>query len=155
MNKQRELTLSRLLDAPIEKVWRAWTDPKSVAVWWGPQGVTNPVCEWNAKAGGIIHIVMLAGKELGPLAGQRWPMRGIFKEVVPNTRLVFTNKAVDEKDETLIDGSTTVTFKSVGAKMEMTVHIIAAGKAPVAEQMLAGMETGWNQQLDKLAAFVK
>ncbi|HEX8993753.1 MAG TPA: SRPBCC domain-containing protein, partial [Candidatus Paceibacterota bacterium] len=91
----RELTVTRVLDAPIEKVWQSWTDPRAVARWWGPKGVTNPTCQWEAQPGGGIYIVMLAGRELGPMAGEEWPMRGTFQEVIPHKGLVFTNIAVD------------------------------------------------------------
>ncbi len=59
----KELILTRILDAPRELVFKAWTDPKMLAEWWGPKGVTNPICEIDAKVGGKIHIVMLAGRE--------------------------------------------------------------------------------------------
>lgn len=80
---RRELDITRTFDASLDIVWRAWTDSKLVAKWWGPRGVTNPVCEVDAMPGGKINIVMLAGKELGPAEGMKWPMIGVFKEVTP------------------------------------------------------------------------
>ena len=63
---KKELTITRIFDAPRDLVWKAWTDQKILQKWWGPKGVTNPICEWDARLGGNIYIVMLAGKELGP-----------------------------------------------------------------------------------------
>ena len=47
--KNRELTITRTFNAPLKQVWKAWTDPKQLAEWWGPKGFTNPRCEWDAK----------------------------------------------------------------------------------------------------------
>ncbi len=70
---RKDLIITRTFDVPRELAWKAWTDPKLMAKWWGPRGVTNPTCKLNAKPGGEIYIVMLAGKELGNFAGQKWP----------------------------------------------------------------------------------
>lgn len=150
ISKPVEVTITRTFDAPRELVFKAWTDPEIMAKWWGPKGVTNPTCEIDAKVGGRIRIVMLAGKELGPLAGQRWPMKGIFKEVKPPERLVFVNQAVDEDDNILIDALTTVTFEEENGKTKMTMKTAAKGVSTQAPKMLEGMETGWRQSFDKL-----
>jgi uncharacterized protein YndB with AHSA1/START domain len=47
----RELTITRVIDAPREAVFEAWTDPKQMARWWGPNGFANPVCEWTPGQG--------------------------------------------------------------------------------------------------------
>lgn len=150
----RELTLVRIFDAPRELVWRAWTDPQLMAKWWGPSGVTNPTCEIDASVGGKMYIVMLAGEELGSMAGQRWPMRGIFQELQEPERLVFKNQAVDEEENVLIDGLTTVTFEEEGGKTKMTMITTAKAVSPRAPQMLEGMEAGWSQSFDKLGVLM-
>ncbi len=154
-SKPVELTITRMFNAPRELVFKAWTIPEMMAKWWGPKGVTNPTCEIDAKVGGKIHIVMLAGKELGPLAGQRWPMKGIFKEVKAPERLVFVNQAVDEEDNILIDALTTVTFEEESGKTKMTMKTVAKGVSAQAPKMLEGMEMGWSQSFDKLAESVR
>ena len=58
-----ELTLTRTFNAPRDLVFRAWTDPELLSQWWGPNGVTTPVCEVDAVIGGKLNIVMLAGEE--------------------------------------------------------------------------------------------
>ncbi|MDE2213150.1 MAG: SRPBCC domain-containing protein [Patescibacteria group bacterium] len=146
----REVTITRVMDAPIEKVWRAWTDPKEISKWWGPRGVSNPVCEIDLRVGGSVYIVMLAGKELGPLAGERWPMRGTFREIDSPHRLVFANNAVDEAGNILIEGETTLVLKEEGKKTRLTLTTRAQGRAPQAPQMLDGMKAGWTQSIDKL-----
>lgn len=154
-NKPRkELTITRILDAPREIVWNAWTDPKIVTKWWGPRGVTTPTCKVDARKGGKINIVMLAGKELGPMEGQEWPMMGVFEEVTPQSRLVFTAGALQDKKgtQTLLETRTTITFDDLKGKTKLTVHIllIKSSDTPEANFAVQGMEQGWIQSVDKL-----
>jgi uncharacterized protein YndB with AHSA1/START domain len=145
----KELTLTRVLNAPRERVWQAWTDAKLVAQWWGPRGFTNPVCEVDARPGGQILIHMSG---FGMLA----PMQGVFKEVVKPERLVFTNNAYFEVPlaKPVIEAITTVTFEDLGGRTKVTVHNAILRAAPEAAKALEGAETGWNQQLDKLVEFL-
>jgi len=152
---ERELTLTRIYDAPRELVWRFWTDPELLARWWGPRGVTNPESEVDLRPGGVIRIVMLAGEEMGPLAGQRWPMQGMFKEIVEPEKLVFANQAVDEAGNVLIDGMTTVTFEEQDGKTRLTMQTRAKAVTPEAVPMIEGMTAGWTQSLDKLTEAIK
>ncbi len=147
----KELTLTRIFNAPRDLVFKHWTDPDLVVKWWAPNGATNQINEWSAKAGGKIDLVMIAGKDLGPLEGQKWPMQGEFKEVDAPQKLSFTANAVLNGKE-ILQHLTSVTFEDVGGKTKMTVHIqVTKAVMPQAQGALAGMETGWNQQLDKLA----
>ena len=66
----REVTLTRIFDAPRTLVFAMWTDPRHVAQWWGPQGFSNPVCEMDVRSGGALRIVMRAPD------GVDYPMRG-------------------------------------------------------------------------------
>ena len=151
----KALVIERTLNAPREKIWKAWIDPVELAKWWGPRGVTNPVCEVDARVGGTMHIVMLAGKELGEMAGQRWPMKGIIREFAPPERLVFSNSAVAEDGTVLLEGETTVLLEEApGGKTKLTLTTRAKGLAPQAPQMLEGMEAGWTQSIDKLGEYI-
>jgi uncharacterized protein YndB with AHSA1/START domain len=145
----REVNLTRVYDAPRSLVFRMWTDPKHMAQWWGPKGFTNPVCELDVRPGGKIWIVMHGPK--GSDFDQDFPMSGTFHEVVANERLVFTAVAEDKDGNPLLEAHTTVTFEDQGGKTKLTVQANAVGLAPVAPQMLAGMDAGWSQSLEKLA----
>ncbi len=151
---KKELTLERTFNAPQTKVWQAWTDPAQVAQWWGPKGFSIPECHIDARPGGELYIVMLAGEGLGPMNGMRAPMGGKFLEVTPPETLVFTNQALDEHDGPLLSGQTRVTFAEENGSMNMVVHTSAEGDGPMVEQMLGGMEQGWQEQLDKLGEFL-
>src|SRR5580658_6098429 len=100
----REFVIHREFDAPRELVFSAWTDPAQLAQWWGPAVFTNPVCEADARVGGRWHIVMRAPN------GQDYPCGGVYEEVRPSERLVFTNDALGADGSTIIRGHTTVTF---------------------------------------------
>jgi uncharacterized protein YndB with AHSA1/START domain len=143
---QKDLTLSRVFDAPRALVFRMWVEPKHMAQWWGPHGFTNPVCQLDARPGGAILIHMR-----GP-DGAVYPMTGIFHEIVPPERLVFTAFAEDIDGNALLESHTTVTFEDQGSgKTKVTVKANAVGLAPIASQMLAGMDAGWTQSLERLA----
>lgn len=151
---KKELKLERTFDATREMVFEAWIDPEKVVQWWAPHGVTNKINEWDTHPGGKIDLVMIAGKELGSLAGQQWPMTGEFKEVQRPSKLVFSANAVLNGKE-IMQHLTTVTFEEKGGKTSMTVHIaVTKIIMPEAAGALQGMEMGWNQQLDKLVEFI-
>lgn len=154
MGENKELTLTRIFDVPRETVWKYWTDAALVQEWWGPKGVTNPTCVWEAKPNGNIHIVMLAGSELGQMAGQEWPMTGKFQEIKEPEKLVYTSNAIMD-GKPVLETLTTVNFEEVEGKTKMTVHIVVTKTTPEAAGPLQGMEMGWNQQLDKLGALVQ
>lgn len=78
-------------------------------------------------------------------------MRGIFQEIVEPERIVFSNSAVDDKGNPIIDGLTTVTFSERNGKTEMILHTRAVALALQAVPMIGGMEAGWTQSLERLA----
>src|SRR5215212_10423591 len=81
----RELVLTRLIDAPREKLYRAWTDPKLLTQWFAPKPWTTPRAELDVRPGGATLVVM-ADPE-----GNEFPYPGVYLEVVPNERLVMTD----------------------------------------------------------------
>jgi len=146
---ERTVTITRLIDAPRDLVFRLWTEREHMARWWGPHGFTNPVCEMDVRAGGAIRIDMRAPD------GTVYPMTGTFREIMPPRRLVFEAVAEDEDGNPLLRSLTVVTFADEDGKTRLTVHADAVGIAPVAPQMLAGMEAGWTQSLEKLAELAR
>jgi uncharacterized protein YndB with AHSA1/START domain len=145
---ERMLVITRIFDAPRELVFKAWTDPKHMAQWWGPKGFTNPVCEMDVRPGGALRIVMRAPD------GINYPMTGVFREIVEPERLVFTNVAVDAEGNPLLEGLTTVTFTEHRSMTKLILQTSAVGLVADAVRMLEGMEEGWSQSLDRLAQHV-
>src|SRR5208283_1402313 len=81
----RDLILTRIIDAPREKLFKAWTNPELLKKWFAPAPWTTPVVETDVRPGGSSLIVMR-----GP-DGNEFPNRGVYLEVVENQRLAFTN----------------------------------------------------------------
>lgn len=153
----------RTFDAPRERVWRAWTEPKQMARWWGPKIFTTPVCEMDVRPGGAYRVVMR-----GP-DGVDYPLTGNFREIAAPERLVLTmdptghpaawhdlvdpHRAAGENNPAGIL-LTTVTFEDLGGKTRLTVQT-RFESARIGEAMLKmGMTEGWSESLDRLANLV-
>jgi uncharacterized protein YndB with AHSA1/START domain len=145
---EREVTITRLFDAPRALVFAAWTDAEHLARWWGPKDFTNPVCTIDARVGGALRIHMRAPD------GNIYPMKGEIRELVPPERLAFTNIALDADDNAIIDGFTTVTFAEENGKTRLTIHTRGSAIVENAANYLKGMEIGWTQTIDKLQAYL-
>lgn len=144
----RVLVLTRIFDAPRELVFKCWTDPKHFSAWWGPHMFTAPKVELDLKPGGKIFVLMS-----GPPPWQHHPMGGEFREIAPPERIVFTSHL--EKDgRMLLQNLNTVTFEDMGGKTRMRLHVRVLVAAPEMAGALGGMEMGWSQSLEKLAAHV-
>ncbi len=149
---EKELTIKRIFDAPRELVFKAWTDPKLITQWWGPTFFTTPIAEVNGRLGGKLYIVMHGPK--GTEFDTDMPIRGTFTEYDPPKKLVFTNQALfDGQGNPQLSTICTVTFAEQGTKTKMTLHISLEKVNPAAEAAWGGAEMGWNQSLDKLAAY--
>ena len=146
----RELTLVRTYNAPRELVYKAWTDPKHLAQWWGPNGFTNPVCEANAVPGGAIRIHMYH-----PAYPDTW-VKGIFHELVPPEKIVFSNNAhIGENNPPSIESITTVTLEEQNGVTKLTVYVNVSNFAPEMAPALAGQEEGWSQSLKRLETLLQ
>jgi uncharacterized protein YndB with AHSA1/START domain len=156
VNVQKEdIVITRILDAPIELVWKAWTDPEYVKRWWGPKYYTSPTCKIDLRVGGRYIFGMWAPAEQG---GQESYSSGVYKAIVPMERLEFT-QGLSDKDGNRIDPAaigmpldfpreirTVVVFK---AKGEMTELTITEYDWPVG-QMMVYSYAGMQQSIDKL-----
>ena len=146
--EEHELVVTRVFDAPRELVFKAWTDPKIVAQWWGPHRFTNPVCELDPRPGGAIRIHMH-----GP-DGTVYPMTGVYQEVVEPERIVFTSAALDASGNAMFEVLTTVTFAEEGGKTKQILRTRVIKSTAEAAPYLAGMEAGWTQSLERLTAYL-
>jgi len=158
MSEKRDVVITRTLEAPIEQVWNAWTQPEFVMRWWGPTGFTSPSCKIDFRVGGKYLFHMRAPKDFQ--GGQDFYTAGVYRKIVPLTLIEFT-QGFSDKDGNLIDPASmgmppdfpkeipsSLSFKRVGAKTELTV--IEYGWT--AGQMRDLSERGMNECLDKLAA---
>jgi uncharacterized protein YndB with AHSA1/START domain len=143
----REFIITREYKAPRELVFKTWTDPKHLAQWWGPRGFTNPVCEWDARPGKPIYVVMR-----GP-NGVDYPMGGEFREVIAPEKLVFTSGAMDKNRKLLFEFLHTVTLAEHNRGTKLTIKSIVIKTTPEANMYIGGFEAGMTQSLERLGKY--
>ena len=140
----REITTSRLLDAPRELVFEAFTDPKQVVQWWGPHGFTTTTKEMSVTPGGVWRFVMH-----GP-DGRDYKNKIIFTEVVKPERLVYRHAGEDETEN--VRFHVTVTFEAQGPKTLLTWRLtFATAKEREEVATKYGAVEGARQTLERLA----
>jgi uncharacterized protein YndB with AHSA1/START domain len=143
----REILITRVIDAPRELVFKAWTDPQHVARWWGPRGFTNTIHEMDVTPGGVWRFVMH-----GP-DGVDYKNKIVFIEVVKPERLVYNHGGDDEGEPGHFH--VTVTFAEHGGKTELTMRSLfgsAAERDKVVNEFNA--IEGGNQTLDRLEEYL-
>lgn len=152
--KKKELGFERSYAAPVDLVWRAWTEADMLREWWGPEKTMVPECEIDARVGGRIRVVTEATAEMGKYQGTRWPMEGTFTVVNEEARLTYEARSwtEGEEDGTTIEHVNDLTFASGDSEggttvtLNVTIHKIG----PKAKMAAFGMKWGYKQQLDKL-----
>ena len=157
----RDFVITRTFDAPRPLVFKAWTDPKQMAHWWGPHGFTNPICELDVRPSGKWRIVMR-----GP-DGSEHPAKGTYVEIVEPERIVMTIDHSELPEEwhdmvnpnrpkgqprPAVEGQTTVLFEDLGGKTRLTVRIKFESAAIRDSLLRIGMNDGWSQTLERLTA---
>jgi uncharacterized protein YndB with AHSA1/START domain len=152
-----ELTITRIFDAPRERVWKAWTDPEWAKRWWGPEHFTSPVCRIDLRVGGAYLFCMRSPE------GQDFWSTGVYSKIVPLERLVCTDSFADEKGNVVpasyygmqgnlpLELEVTVTLEDQGGKTLMTLTHAGFPEGEHREQAAAG----WSTSFDKLAEAVR
>lgn len=146
----------RTYDAPLEKVWQAWTDPEQVKQWWGPDNVSIPECKIDPRVGGRIYIVMEAGQAMGEYQGTRWPMDGKFTKVEPKSNMSYAVKAWTEgaQADTTLEQDHDLSFSEENGKTKIHLKVTLNKIGPKAGMAVQVMQYGFNQQFDKLNKFL-
>jgi uncharacterized protein YndB with AHSA1/START domain len=140
----REITITRMVDAPRELVFDAWTQADRLAQWYAPEGFDVPEAESDPRPGGAIRIVMRASW------GPESVLTGTYRELDRPSRIVTEANATDAEGRIALEAVTTVTLTDRDGTTELTVHERATALIPEAAMMLAGMEVGLLQSLRKL-----
>ncbi len=145
-SNDRELSFTRLIDAPRENLFRAWTDPELLKQWFAPQPYTTPIAELDVRPGGSNLIVMRSPD------GQDLPNRGVYLEVVENARLVFTDAYTRAWEPSQKPFMTVIlTFEDDGRKTRYTVRVRHWSVADREAHERMGFYEGWGQCADQLA----
>lgn len=143
----REIVITRLIDAPLERVWRAWTDNAEIVKWWGPHGFSDETIAREFKPGGHWRHTMI-----GP-DGTRFLNFATYKEIEKEKRIVLVNGGGKEGDDEGVGMSSVITFKPVGNKTEITMRSVfpsAEMRARVVKEFKA--IEGGQQTLSRLDA---
>jgi uncharacterized protein YndB with AHSA1/START domain len=143
--EERELVFTRVFDAPRELVFEAWTDPKHLPHWWGPNGFTLTIHEMDVRPGGHWRFTMH-----GP-DGVDYPNWVLYEEIVKPERLVYSHGGGKEGDDA--EFQVTASFAKQGGKTKVTMRMLfksAADRDRVVKEY--GAIEGANQTLDRLAA---
>jgi uncharacterized protein YndB with AHSA1/START domain len=138
----RELLITRVLDAPVKLVWQVWTDPKHLSQWWGPNGFTNSISVMDVKPDGEWNLVMH-----GP-DGTDYKNRSIFKEVVKYRKVVYEHISAPKF-------TATIEFEPRGEKTFLKWHMLFESR----EQLIQVVKTfkadeGLKQNIEKLERYL-
>ncbi len=146
----RELVLTRLIDAPREKVFRCWTEPELMKKWFAPRPWTTSHVEVDLRPGGANLVVMRSPE------GQEFPNPGIYLEVVKNEKLVFTDaytKAWEPSEKPFM--TAVLTFEDEGGKTRYTARAKHWTVADREQHEKMGFHEGWGACADQLEELAK
>ena len=143
LKEKPSLTLNRSYAVPPERVWRAWTDPEAIKRWWGPGGESSvSFARLDVREGGRFRIVF------GGTDGKAHEVQGVYKEVVPNRRLVFTWVWPNSTPER--ESLVTIDFRAAGRGTELVFTHERFFDATVRD----GHRKGWTELFVKLERFL-
>ena len=144
----RELSITRLLNAPPELVWEVWTKPEHIANWWGPVGFTTTTHEMNIQPGGVWRFMMH-----GP-DGRDYPNKIVFIEVVKPERLVYKHTGEEETEN--IRFHVTVNFEKQGNKTKLTMRSLFESEEELMRVIKEyGAKEGMKQTVDRLEEYLE
>jgi uncharacterized protein YndB with AHSA1/START domain len=140
----RQLTVSRMIDAPRALVFTAWTDPQQIARWWGPKGFTTIDYEMDVRPGGAYRLRMRSPEGVDQIK------RGIYREIVAPERIVFTF-AWEAPDGSLgTELLVTVTLETLGAKTKLTLQQSGFDAVETRDSHVVG----WTSCLERFAEYM-
>lgn len=147
----RELVLCRIINAPREKLYRAWTEPALLKQWFAPAPFTTPIVETDVRPGGSSYFVMRDPQ------GNEYPNRGVYLEVIPNQKIVFTDaytKAWEPSEKPFFTG--VLTFEDAGnGTTRYTARALHWTVEDCETHAKMGFHEGWglcSEQLEALAS---
>jgi uncharacterized protein YndB with AHSA1/START domain len=146
-----ELVLTRLLDAPADKLFRCWTEPSLLKQWFAPKPYTTPKAEVDLRVGGASSIVMKSPD------GQEMPNRGTYLEIVPNRKIVFTDAYTGDwvPREGAPFMTASITFEPEGGKTRYTATVRHWSAADAEKHAAMGFHQGWGLCAEQLEALAK
>ena len=157
-----EFTLERTLDAPVELVWKVWTEPKHLNLWWGPKGYTMLTNKLELKHGGIFHYQLKT-----PLGQSMWG-KFVFREIEEFKKLSFVVSFSDEFGNILrhpmsmswpLEVFSTVTFSEIAGKTHLHLTAIPVNASDNEIKTFVegfnSMNQGWKGTFEQLEDYLK
>jgi uncharacterized protein YndB with AHSA1/START domain len=114
--EDREIIISRVLNAPAALVWDVWTKPEHVINWWGPFGFTTTSHSMDVRPGGVWRFIMHSPD------GTDYPNKIVFLEVIPHEKLVY--KHSDDTETESVNFHVTITLENMGSKTGFTLRSV-------------------------------
>lgn len=147
--EKKEVNITQLFDAPRDLVFDMFTKEEYVSQWWGPKGFTNPVCNVDAQRSGKIYVEMT-----GP-DGTKYPMNGIFHELIRPSLLVISSTAMEDADgNAQLEDVNTITFNEENGKTKLNLHAVIIKAGEGTKEAVDGMNEGWAQSLERLSELI-
>ena len=159
--KSDEFVISRVFDAPRDKVWKAWTEAERLKQWWGPKGFTVSHCTVDLRPGGVMHYCLRS-----PDGQDMWG-KFVYREIVKPEKLVFVVSFSDEKGgitrhpmspDWPREMLSTVTFAVQQGGTLITVRWIPTNATELERKTFVdgrdGMKQGWGGTFDQFAAYL-
>lgn len=142
----RELVVTRTFNGPAHLVFQAWTQAELFGRWWLPKsfGLTLVSCEMDVRVGGSYRLLIRPPNATEPMA-----FFGRYVEVVPNSRLSWTNEEAGAQGPV-----TTVTFEEQGGKTRVVLQDLHPSKEALDEAIVSGSTSGFGESFDQLDAIV-
>jgi uncharacterized protein YndB with AHSA1/START domain len=146
-----DVVITRVLKAPRQLVFKLWTDPEHLPMWWGPSGFSCQTCQMDVRVGGAFHVELL-----GP-DGVIYPCDGIYREIVAPERIVYDGLAAECHPcggGLPPYGRVTISFTELDGMTTVRIHARLRSVADREAAMAHGFGAGWAQTLEKLDAYV-
>ena len=153
--------ISRVFDAPRDRVWKSWTEAERLKQWWGPKGFVVTHCKIDLRPGGIMHYCLRM-----PDGNEMWG-KFVYREIVKPERLVWMNSFSDKEGgitkhpmspDWPREMLTTVTFEAQGDKTKVIVHWLpheaTAPERKTFDEGRDSMKQGWTGTMDQFAAYL-
>lgn len=147
--KETTVAITRIFDAPRERVFAAWTQAEHLGSWFGPTGFGVHSCETDARPGGVFRLCVRSPE------GKDFWVRGEYREVTAPERLVITCTADDDQGVARLEEVIDVKFTARGARTEVKLLATARGLNTGAQPMLDRMGAVWAQTVTRLNAHLK
>ena len=150
-----ELVITRVFNAPVEMVWKAWTVPEHFKKWWGPKEFSCPEAKIDFRVGGK-HLSCMRGPMPDGKMTDIWST-GTYKEIVPMKKIVVSDSFADEKgnivpashygmgDDFPMEMEVMVLFEKIGNKTKMTLRHLG-----MPQSIAKDANAGWSSSFDKL-----